>query len=162
LAADQKVREELIHRIILVCALAGILGVPAFGQGVDPLLGTWRLNVEKSTSTLGLPKSLILTVSGEGQSRTLVAEGVNAQNQSYKYAYQYVYDGQPHPTTGDPNIDSSAYSRVGNIVNVVRFKNGKPVDIGQAILIPGKTYTYTHDYELNGQLGHEVLAYDRQ
>jgi hypothetical protein len=59
--------------IILACALAGVLGVPAFwqspyiltlpapafGQGVDPLVGTWKLNVEKSTSTvLGLPKSL--------------------------------------------------------------------------------------------------------
>jgi hypothetical protein len=35
-------------RIILACALLGVLGVPAFGQGVDPLIGTWKLNLEKS------------------------------------------------------------------------------------------------------------------
>jgi hypothetical protein len=97
-----------------------------------------------------------------GQSRTLVAEGVNAQNQPYKFEYQHIYDGQPHPTTGGPNVDSSAYARIGNNVNIVRFKNGKPVNVGQAILNPGKTYTYTYDYELNGRLGHDVLAYDRQ
>jgi hypothetical protein len=133
------------------------------GRGVDPLVGTWKLNVEKSTSTvLGLPKSLTLTISGEGPSRTLVAEGVDTQNQSYKFVYQHIYDGQPHPTTGDPNVDSSTYARIGNTVNIVRFKNGKPVNVGQAILIPGKTYTYTYDYELNGRLGHDVLVYDRQ
>jgi hypothetical protein len=148
-----------MHRIIIACAIAGVLAVPAFGQGVDPLIGTWKLNLEKSTSTSGLPKSLTMIMSGEGQARTLVAEGVNDQNQPYKYVFQHVL---PHPTTGSPDVDASAYSRVGNIVNIVRFKNGKPVDVGQAILIPGKTYTYTHDYELNGQLGHEVLTYDRQ
>jgi hypothetical protein len=36
------------------------LTFPAFGQGVDPLIGTWKLNLEKSTGT-GLPKSWSLT-----------------------------------------------------------------------------------------------------
>jgi hypothetical protein len=27
------------------------LTLPAFGQGVDPLIGSWKLNLEKSTST---------------------------------------------------------------------------------------------------------------
>ena len=136
--------------------------LPAFGQGVDPLLGTWKLNAAKSTSTRQLDKSLILNFTGEGQGRTLVADGVDAQNKPYKITYQHVYDGMPHPTTGTDDVNSSAYARIGNVVNVVRFKNGKPVDIGQAILIPGKTYTYTHDYELNGQLHHDVLVYERQ
>jgi hypothetical protein len=138
------------------------LTLPAFGQGVDPLIGTWKLNVDKSTSTAPFPKSLTLTISGEGQSRTLTAEGIDGQNQPYKIVTQHIYDGMPHPSTGDPNTDASAYARIGNTVNVVRFKNGKPVDVGQAILIPGKTYTYTNDYELNGKLGHNVLVYERQ
>ena len=28
------------------------LTLPAFGQGVDPLIGTWKLNVAKSTGAL--------------------------------------------------------------------------------------------------------------
>jgi hypothetical protein len=102
----------------------------------------------------GLPKSLPLTISGEGQSRTLVAENVDAQNQRYKFEYQHIYDGQPHPTTNDPNVDSSAYARIGNTVNVVGYKK----QVGGAILIPGKPYTYTYDHGQNGELGHDVLV----
>jgi hypothetical protein len=41
---------------LLLCGYASWLaqanpGGPAFGQGVDPLIGTWKLNVEKSAST---------------------------------------------------------------------------------------------------------------
>ena len=28
-----------------------IVASPAFGQGVDPLIGTWELNLQKSTGT---------------------------------------------------------------------------------------------------------------
>jgi hypothetical protein len=52
-----------MRRIILTLALAGVLDAPAFGQGVDPLIGTWMLNLEKSTSTGPLPKSMIVTYS---------------------------------------------------------------------------------------------------
>jgi hypothetical protein len=34
-----------MRRIILACALAGFLGGTAFGQGVDPLIGTWKLTL---------------------------------------------------------------------------------------------------------------------
>jgi hypothetical protein len=138
------------------------LTLPAFGQGVDPLIGTWKMNVEKSTSTRPLEKSITLTFTGEGQSKTLVATGVDAQDRPFKVTYQHIYDGMPHPTTGSDDVNSSAYALIGNIVNVVRFKNGKPVDIGQSIIVPGKTYTYTHDFELNGQLHHDVIVYERQ
>ncbi len=40
-----------MSRIVFACALAGVLSVPAFGQGVDPLIGTWKFNPEKSTAT---------------------------------------------------------------------------------------------------------------
>jgi hypothetical protein len=39
--------EKIMRRIILACALTGILAVPALGQGVDPLLGTWKLNLQR-------------------------------------------------------------------------------------------------------------------
>jgi hypothetical protein len=137
------------------------LTLPAFGQGVDPLIGTWKLNLENSTS---YPfKSLILTISGEGQNRTLVSDGVTAQDQPFKVVYQHIYDGMPHPTTGSPEYDSSTYTRIGNTINIVRFRNGKPVIVGQSIVIPGKTYTVTQEgIDLNGQLYHAVGVYDRQ
>jgi hypothetical protein len=54
-----------------------------------------------------------------------------------------MYDGQPHPTTGSPDYDSTTYTRIGNTINRVRFRQGKAVDVGQAVIVPNKTYTVT-------------------
>jgi hypothetical protein len=41
--------------------------MPAFGQGVDPIVGTWKLNLEKSTYVgLPAPKSETATWTREG------------------------------------------------------------------------------------------------
>jgi hypothetical protein len=138
------------------------LTLPAFGQGVDPLIGTWKLNLEKSKSTEPLPKSQIATWAGEGQNFAVTVNGVDAKGQPFKFVFKHIYDGMPHPQTGAANADTSAYARIGNTINIVRFKNGKPVNVSQGLIVPGKTYTVTEDYEENGQLHHGVLVFDRQ
>jgi hypothetical protein len=140
------------------------LTLPAFGQGVDPLIGTWKLNLEKSTS-IGVPlnRSGTLTFAEEGQNLIDTAEGIDAQGQAFKVVYRHIYDEMPHPTTGSANYDSTTYTRIGNTINGVRFKNGKVVDVAQAVIVPGKTYTSTAGgIAANGQPYHQVLVYDRQ
>ena len=153
-----------MRRIILACTLAGIVGVPAFGQGVDPLIGTWKLNLEKSTFTgIAPPKTMTATWVGEGQTLAVTAEGVDAEGQPFKVILRHIYDGQPHPMTGSPNYDSNAFHRIGNSINGVRFKNGKVVEIAQAQLVPGKTYTVIEEgISANGQPYHVVRVYERQ
>jgi hypothetical protein len=140
------------------------LTLPAFGQGVDPLIGTWKLNLEKSTFIgAPAPKSTTLTWSGEGQNLIDTAEGLDAQGQAFKIVFRHIYDGQPHPTTGSPDWDSSAYTRIGNTINVVRFRQGKAVSVEQAVIVPGKTYTLTYEsINANNQPYHGVSVYDRQ
>jgi hypothetical protein len=151
-----------MRRIVLACAFAGILSVPAFGQGVDPLIGTWKFNLEKSTSTAPLQRSATLTFAGEGQNLTNTAEGIDAQGQAFKFVYRHIYDGMPHPTTGNPDYDATTYTRIGNTINVVRFKNGKVVEVAQQV-VAGKTYTGTAEGNTeNGQPYHYVLVFDRQ
>jgi hypothetical protein len=152
-----------MSRIIIACALAGILGVPAFGQGVDPLIGSWKLNLEKSTSTAPLFKSLTLTWSGEGQNFIDTSEGIDAQGQAFKVVLIHIYDGMPHPTTGTPDYDSTAFTRIGNTINAVRFRAGKPVEVAQVVIVPGKTVTNTAEgIAANGQQYHFVLVLERQ
>jgi hypothetical protein len=74
----------------------------------------------------------------------------------------HIYDGKPHPTTGNPNWDSSTYNRIGNVLSIARFKNGKQVVVAQAIIDPGKTYTITNGGVINGQSFFSVSVYDRQ
>jgi hypothetical protein len=140
------------------------LTLPAFGQGVDPLIGTWKLNVEKSTGSAGsVPKSLTSTVVGEGQNLTNIGEGVDAQGQPLKIVFRHIYDGMPHPSTGAADYDSTTYTRIGNTINIVRFRQGKTVEVGQAVIAPSKTYTVTAEgIAVNGQPYHYVLVFDRQ
>jgi hypothetical protein len=151
----------MIKRLAIACL---IVASPALGQGVDPLIGTWKLSLEKSTG-VGLPalKSQTLTWSGEGQNLIDTADGVDAEGQPLHVIFRHIYDGQPHPTTGDPGYDSSTYTRIGNTINIVRFKQGKTVMVGQAVIVPGKTYTLTAEgIAPNGQPYHYVNIYDRQ
>ena len=144
--------------------IAIILSLPAFAQDVDPLIGTWKLNVEKSTS-VGIPlnRSGTLTFTGEGQNLIDTAEGIDAQGQPYKFVFQHTYDGMPHPTTGSPDYDQTTYTRIGNTINGVRFKQGKTVEVTQMVIVPGKTFTGTQEgVDAKGQPYHRVLVYDRQ
>jgi hypothetical protein len=151
-------------RIILACALLGVLGVPAFGQGVDPLIGTWKLNLEKSTFTgIAPPKSRTATFAGEEQTFAVTVEGVEAKGQALKLIFRHIYDGQPHPVTGSPNYDSNTYHRFGNSINGIWFKNGKVVGLTQAQLVPGKTFTVIEEgINADGQLYHDVHVFERQ
>ena len=152
-----------MSRIIIICALAGILASPTFGQAVDPLIGTWKLNLEKSTSTTPLQRSLTLTWSGEGQNLIDTSEGIDAQGQAFKVVYRHIYDGMPHPTTGNPDYDSTIYYRIGNTINGVRFRQGKTAEVTQTVIVPGKTLTITAEgIDANNRPYHFAVVLDKQ
>jgi hypothetical protein len=153
-----------MKRLCLGVVVAIGLTFPAFGQGVDPRVGTWKINLEKSTWGGGTPvvKSQILTFTGEGQNFINTAEGVGADDKPFKVALIHIYDGQPHPVTGSPFYDTNVFVRVGNTINAVRYKNGKAVEVGQGVIVPGKTYTFTTEGVFNGQPYHNVRVFERQ
>ena len=139
------------------------MALPAFGQGIDPLIGTWKMNLEKSTSTAPLAKSITLNWTGEGQNLTNNVDVVDAQGRALKLVFRHIYDGMPHPTTGSPDFDSTTYTRIGNTINIVRFRQGKTVEVGQGVIVPGKTYTLSIEgIDANSQPYRSVIVYDRQ
>ena len=152
-----------MKQLCLGIAIAIGLTLPAFGQGVDPLVGSWKLNVEKSVSSVPLQRSMTITWSVEGQNLLNNTEGVDAQGRPFKVILRHIYDGMPHPSTGSPDFDSTAYTRIGNTINWVRFKQGKTVEVGQGVVVPGKTYTFSVEGITAGnQPYHAVEVFDRQ
>jgi hypothetical protein len=141
------------------------LTLPAFGQDADPLIGTWKLNLEKTTSTLPRDqwvKSEVLHWTGEGQTFVDNADTVDANGRAYHTVYIHIYDGKAHPTTGNPDVDASTYNRIGNVLSIARFKNGKQVSVAQAVIDPGKTYTITTGGIINGQPFFTVGVYEKR
>jgi hypothetical protein len=136
---------------------------PGGTAGVDPLIGTWKINLEKSTCNCPLPKSLSFIVVKDGQNMISTVEGVSNQGQPFKFVVPHIYDGMPHPITGNPSYDSSTITRNGNTYNQVRFKQGKTVEVMQAVIVSGKTFTGTAEgIAADGFAYHYIYIYDRQ
>jgi hypothetical protein len=140
------------------------LTLPASAQGVDPLIGTWKLNLEKSTFSGRVPpKSRTATWAVDGENLAVTIEGVEAKGQPLKLIFKLIYDGQPHPVIGSLDTDSNIYHRIGNSINGTFFKDGKVVGLTQVQLVPLKTVTVIEEGIDAGDLPyHDVLVFERQ
>lgn len=132
----------------------------------SPLIGTWKLNLEKSKFSPGPPpKSQTLNFEGAGQDLKNTAETIDAQGQATKIVFIHIYDGKPHPTTGNPLFDATTYTPVDAYhVNWVRSKDGKAVLTGSnAVSSDGKTFTVTTEGTgANGEKISSVAVFEKQ
>jgi hypothetical protein len=159
-------RNILVGLTSFCLAATALLGI---GIAEDnPLIGSWKLNLEKSKYSPGpAPRSLTLNFVADGANLTNTAEGIDAQGKATKSVFAHIYDGKPHPTTGVAGglYDSSTYTRIdAHTVNFVRSKDGKTVQTGSIVLsADGKTLTVTTEGTgPNGQPIHNVAVYEKQ
>jgi hypothetical protein len=153
----------LTGMMLLGLAIAGAqLG---FAQS-SPLIGTWKLNLDKSKYNPGPPpRSATLNFTQDGQNIKLTTQGIDAQGNQTAGANMHIYDGMPHPSTGSPEYDASAYVRVdANTIIVSRFKAGKMVGVGTGVVSSdGKTNTFTSTgFDANGRPTSSIAVYDKQ
>ena len=131
--------------IALVSLVTVALPPSAFAQN-NSLIGTWRLNLDKSKFSPGrAPRSLTLTYEQDGQNIKLTPQGIDPQGSPLGGTLLHIYDGQPHQSTGDSDYDASAYTRVdaGTFI-FSRLKAGKLIATGSgAVSQDGKTLTIT-------------------
>jgi hypothetical protein len=131
----------------------------------DPLDGIWQLNLAKSklTGLLAGTKSLTRYDHGEGQNHKATLVGIDAQGNPFSAVNTYIYDGQPHPTTGSPRYNAIANTRVdAHTINLSLTKAGKPV-VTETIVVSqdGKTLTVTLKDDGSGREYNDVLVYDK-
>jgi hypothetical protein len=134
----------------------------------DPFDGIWQLNLARSnltTSRLAGIKSFTSYFHGEGQNRRLTAVGIDAQGNPDSAVYPQIYDGQPHPMTGNSNYDANATTRVdAHTIDYSLTKAGKVVVTGTLVVSQdGKTLTITaKGTDVNGREYNSVLVQDKQ
>ena len=150
-------------------ALLGLAaaGLPQLGFAQSsPLIGTWKLNLDKSKFSPGPPpRSSTGTFTQDGQNIRATNQTIDAQGNPVTTVFMHIYDGQPHPTTGSPDVDASAYTRVdANTIIYTRLKAGKLIAIGTFVMSQdGKTLTFTlTGTDASGRLGTNVAVYDKQ
>jgi len=166
--------------------LLTLFGVSLAAQRADPIIGTWVLNVAKSTFSPGpAPKSESRTYVMEGQETKVTSKGVS-EPRTYKMVRQeikatstgmdsdgtpttrewtVVYDGRDRPMTGDPDADMVSLTRIDAFTTeFTQKKVGKVVISGtQAISTDGNVMTITiTGINAKGQTTSNVSVFEKQ
>jgi hypothetical protein len=154
--------------VLAVLAIASAIGGAAIAAAAvpDPVIGTWQLNVSKSTFKPGPAfKSQARTYSQSGQSITLVVKTVGADGKEITSQTTYQLDGKDYPVTGTPNYDSLSVKQVdSNTVKFTTKKAGKVVQTGsRTVSKDGKTLTHkSKGTTAKGEKSEDVLVFDKQ
>ena len=135
-------------------------------QATDPIIGTWKLNLAKSTYSPGPPpKSLTVTFEAAGAGLKITSSGVDAQGNPTATSYTGQFDGKDYPVTGSPGYDSQSLKRINaSTVQSTRKKAGKVVQTAMRVVSKdGKTYTTTTDgTNAAGKKIHDVAVFEKQ
>ena len=133
----------------------------------DSNIGTWKLNVAKSTFSPGpAPKSQTLKYEAWGTDGVkFTADGVGADGKPTHWEFQAKYDGKDNPFTGNPDADTIAFKRIdANTIEAITKMKGKVTGNTKAVVsADGKTRTLTQTGKnAQGQDVNNVMVYDKQ
>ena len=148
---------------VFATALAGT----ALAQAADPQIGTWKLNVAKSTYNPGpAPKSATTKIEAAGAGAKVIVDSTAADGTARHWEFTADYDGKDVPMTGNnPDADTVARTRVNaNTVQTISKKAGKVVTTQQStVSADGKTRTVTSKgVNAAGKTIDNVAVYEKQ
>jgi len=148
--------------VVTICAIA--LSA-AIGAQTDPLAGTWKLDVAKSTYKPGpAPKSATVVIDAAGKTLKVAVDAVTADG-PVKWGYSGTGDGKDVPVTGNPMYDAAAVTRPSPSESTIVYKKaGKTIaTVKASVAKDGKTMTTTTDgTDAKGQKMHNVAHYTKQ
>ena len=149
--------------VAVLCALA--LAVAAQAQGPDPIVGTWKMDVAKSTYKPGpAPTSATVVITGEGKGIKVAVDAAMPSG-PMKWGYSSARDGKDTPVTGNPNYDTANVTMVSPQEGTIVYKKGgKTVATTKtSVSKDGKTMTVTSTgTDAKGQEFHNVAHYTKQ
>lgn len=135
-------------------------------SAADNWLGTWKLNVAKSTYSPGpVPKGATLTFETTPNGTKLSTELVLASGTTLKRGYTSKLDGAEVPWVGSADADTASAKRIDdNSYQSVSKKDGKVTTTSKVVIsADGKTLTITQTgVNQKGETVNNVLIYDRQ
>lgn len=157
---------------IFQLAMTGMLFAVAVGNaaapaaGPDPVVGTWKLNLEKSKYSPGpAPKSQTRTYAEAADGIALSYSSVAADGSTETAKSTYKYDGKDYPIAGSAQFDTLSLERINaNMVKAAQKKSGKVVgSTVRTVSAGGKTLTLNSESrDAKGVKHHDVMVFDKQ
>lgn len=118
-------------RMFIVGAVLGVASVAMVSAAAaeDPIDGTWKLNLAKSTFDPGpAPQSQTRTYKETAQGVALSFSGISADGSQISGQSTFKYDGKDYPITGSPDYDAIAVKRINaHTVKSTQKNAGKTV-----------------------------------
>ena len=157
---------NLVATPVVLAFLA--LPVALGAQAPDPWMGTWKLNIAKSTYSPGPPPMTPIVSSweslGGGQFKQS-QDGVDAKGQKVHNEVVLRFDGADYPFTGTLQPTTRSYKRIDarSFEYVVKV-NGKVTSTNLVVVAPdGKTRTITQTgVNAQGQPIKNVMLWEKQ
>jgi hypothetical protein len=132
----------------------------------DPTIGTWKLNLAKSTYNAGQPpKSTTIVIEAAGDGTKVTADTVLSDGTSRRISYTATYDGKDSKVTGSPDYDMVSIKRTApSTTEGERKKGGRVLQtFKRTVSADGKTMTVmSKGISGGGQKVDNVLVYDKQ
>ncbi len=162
--------QAFTRRLAFATLMAGVIlwGNAAWAQAADPLIGTWKLNVEKSTYSPGPPpKSLTVKIEAVENGEKVTADGVRADGQPIRVEYTAKYDGKDYPIKGSAmGADTVSLKRIdaSTTERTDKAKDGKVVyTLTRKVSSDGKMMTATgKGTNPQGQAVNNVAVVEKQ
>jgi hypothetical protein len=157
---------KLLASVFLAALITSGSAVIAAESGADPAVGTWKLNLAKSTFA-GIPayKSQIRIYSRSGPDITLKMTTVSAEGKETRTQATYKLNGKDFPSMGNPDFDSLAGTQLDtDTVEFTLKRAGKEVGkIRRTVSKDG--HTLTINFEITNASGVQTGAltvFDKQ
>ena len=157
---------SVLKTIAIGMVLAVSTGSIASAATPDAVVGTWTMNLQKSTFSPGpAPKSQTRTYAETADGITLTISGVAADGSAVSGKSTFKYDGKDYAISGSPDYDTLNLRRVNqSTVTSVQKKDGKEIgSTTRTVSAKGKVMTLTSKGKsAKVEAFHNVMVFDKQ
>jgi hypothetical protein len=132
----------------------------------DASIGTWKLNVAKSTFKPGPPpasETRVYKAQPTGAMTTVKTTWADKVSTTVEYPANY--DGKDYPVDGSRDVDVVVLTRIDDFTSAATLKHfGKEIGVARRVVSPdGKTMTISYKgINTRGDQVDNVAVYDRQ
>lgn len=148
--------------MVLTVAVCLVAGAVCFAS---PHMGTWKLNEAKSKLAAGGPKNHTVVYEAAGDKVKVTVDGVDGAGKPTHNEWTGNFDGKDYPVTGDPSVDTRAYTKVDDrTLEMTIKKDGKVTMTGRIVVsADGKSRTVkTSGTDAKGKKVKNTGVYDKQ
>ena len=154
--------KQVVRNVFIGIALVGVSA--AANAQTEPVMGTWKLDVAKSTYKPGpAPKSSTVVVEPAGKGIKVAIESVQADGSPLKWGFTSLRDGKTEaPVTGNPMFDTVTTTKESDAAGTNVYKKGGKVVMTSKLAVTAKTMTVTSTgTDAKGQAVNNVAVYTK-